>query len=249
MAQSKLNFDICKCFELAGNQEFKYTLCNVIRDNTHIKVYKIQDNQGKYYVLKIIPEGPDMDIILREFNILMKLDHKNILKVYDYHILATCNNGICRLPIRFCYGEKYQNCIAMRFEYCDGLDLSIKIKESNLTKDDKLYIAKTITSTLAFLHLRDIIHRDIKPGNIFFKNGEPVLGDFGESKCCEIEADLTQKQTNEYVGTEIYIAPEVKQRNGEEKREYSSRADSYSWGITLAELFYSKSLANGKFMF
>lgn len=103
-------------------------------------------------------------------------------------------------------------------------------------------IGQGIIEGLKYLHNgKNIIHRDLKPDNIFFSlttNDDcyqlPVkIGDFG--LCRPVEDDISSSKTAE-VGSLLYRAPDVGMDN-EEKAKYSYRADLYSLGLILSELF------------
>lgn len=87
-------------------------------------------------------------------------------------------------------------------------------------------IGKDICKALEICMTHNIIHRDIKPGNIMrSKDGDYKLGDFGVARSLEGSASLTK------VGTRSYMAPEV-----ENAAAYDARADIYSLGMVLYEL-------------
>ena len=79
------------------------------------------------------------------------------------------------------------------------------------------------------LNKYNIMHRDLKPDNIFFHNGNLKLGDFGFCKTLGREGDMTSTM----LGSPIYMAPEV--LRGE---IYTSKADIWSLGVVLYEMLY-----------
>jgi len=89
-------------------------------------------------------------------------------------------------------------------------------------------IGRDICTALVLCHGKDILHRDIKPGNIFFNSdGNYKLGDFGISKILDVCSGRT---ANTGVGTPAYAAPEQGHTG------YSTLVDIYSLGLVLYEL-------------
>lgn len=76
-----------------------------------------------------------------------------------------------------------------------------------------------------------MLHRDVKPNNIFFKSGHLKLADFGFCKQLKNFDDLTQTS----LGSPLYMAPEV--LNGD---FYDSKADVWSAGIVLYEMLFGR---------
>ncbi|KAJ8034670.1 Eukaryotic translation initiation factor 2-alpha kinase 1 [Holothuria leucospilota] len=102
-----------------------------------------------------------------------------------------------------------------------------------VSKKQNLDILRQLLEGLHSLHQKDIIHRDLKPSNIFVTSHEPhvKIGDFGFSRkiICREEKD---DELSSDVGTALYMAPEVKDGN-----DYDTKADMFSLGILLCELF------------
>ncbi len=121
-----------------------------------------------------------------------------------------------------------------------GIDLLIRMKKmdeslDNIERMTQEYdealvysVGKAICQALCVCHSKNIIHRDIKPGNIF-RDEEGIfrLGDFGISRIL-----LPQQKANTTAGTKAYVAPEQISYNG----NYDERVDIYSLGLTLYEL-------------
>ena len=127
------------------------------------------------------------------------------------------------------------NCDDIRYiQHSDGIGWDVFIKMELLTPLSKAFTgaipedmviraARDICSALVLCKKHDIIHRDIKPQNIFLsENGDFKLGDFGIAKTVEKTMGGTK------IGTYKYMAPEVYHN-----RPYGSAADVYSLGLVL----------------
>ena len=101
-------------------------------------------------------------------------------------------------------------------------------------------IARQICSALQFAHNHGVIHRDLKPGNLFLtRSGEVKLGDFGIAR--DVTAsDLTD--TGLTVGTHAYMAPE--QITGD--NTISGKADLYALGCCLFEMLTGRKVFDGE---
>jgi serine/threonine protein kinase len=101
-------------------------------------------------------------------------------------------------------------------------------KEHTLEEKKAMLILKQLLEAFSILNKYNIMHRDLKPDNIFFHNGVLKVGDFGFCKSLE-KAEMTKTM----LGSPIYMAPEI--LNGQ---IYSNKADIWSIGVVLYEMLY-----------
>jgi serine/threonine protein kinase len=149
---------------------------------------------------------------INEAKILAKLNHPNIVTVFDLLI----ENG------------KYY----IIMEYVEGKTVSAKITEerSAFELSRCVYVFKQILSAFSYAHNSGIIHRDIKPSNIILSPGDvPKILDFGIAKITNIEHNLTRTGTK--MGSIYYMSPEQVLAE-----PVDIRTDIYSLGITLFEM-------------
>lgn len=146
----------------------------------------------------------------REIRIAQSLNHPNIVKVYDYDMNASNPYFV--------------------MELCDG---SLANQIAGKSFDELLSLSIEVCEAVDALHKSEVIHRDIKPGNILHKNGHVKVTDF--SFGAFINHDSTTLTTSDQlVGTEGYIAPEVFSQGGHHATMLS---DIYSLGCTLWFIF------------
>ncbi|TYZ68461.1 hypothetical protein PybrP1_004320 [[Pythium] brassicae (nom. inval.)] len=164
----------------------------------------------------------EKQLIVSEVNILRELRHPHIVRYLDRVI------------------DKQATKIYIVMEYCEGGDLSQYIKRkkregSYIEEGFIWHIFTHIFLALKECHrhregnvVRPILHRDIKPGNIFLdSNNNAKLGDFGLAK--ELSSESRFAQTN--VGTPYYMSPEMVN-----EMTYDERSDIWALGCLLYEM-------------
>src|SRR6516164_3254267 len=154
----------------------------------------------------------------REAKAASALNHPNICTVYDV-------------------GEESGKAFIV-MEYLDGTVLKDLIGGHPLELDSLLEISGEIADALAAAHVKNIIHRDVKPANIFMsEDGHAKVLDFGLAKIAVPDTEesesrtLTVTQTGIAMGTLPYMSPE--QLHG---RAVDHRTDIYSLGAVLYEM-------------
>ena len=157
------------------------------------------------------------DDIKREINILKKLSHPNIVKIYEFY--------------------ESDNCFYIINEYCKGGQLYEYLTKNKLTEEQLCVIFYQVFSGLIYLHEHSILHGDLKPENILISSVEKDLEtneDFAWIKIIDFgTAKIFKKQIKKgenIEGTLYYIAPEVFSGNID---IYDEKSDIWSIGIIL----------------
>ncbi len=147
--------------------------------------------------------------LLREARILARLNHLNIVPVYSAGEAAGC----------FYYV----------MDYVEGETLADRLRRGPLPLDEAVKLGIDLLDALEAAHEQGVIHRDVKPGNVFLVKNRALLGDFGIAK--ETESKSKEMTAPGYrVGTPGYMAPE--QAAGQ---ALTPHTDLYALGLLLHE--------------
>jgi serine/threonine-protein kinase len=121
----------------------------------------------------------------------------------------------------------------MVMEFIEGDVLSDLLKNGRLDLETTLQFLKPISAALDYLHANNIVHRDVKPGNIMLdkasKQVRPIITDFGLAK---VLGDSSLVSQSAVAGTFAYIAPE----QIEARRDVDGRADIYALGVMTYQM-------------
>ncbi len=148
----------------------------------------------------------------REIRLAAKLQHPNILGLYDSGSAA----DLLFYVMPFVRGESLR----------DKLD-----REKMLPVDDAMAITLQVADALGYAHEQGIVHRDIKPENVLLSGNHALVADFGIARAVSQTDDRKLTQTGMSMGTPYYMAPE--QASGE---TVGPTADIYSLGCMLYEM-------------
>ncbi len=132
------------------------------------------------------------------------------------------------VPVFYC--DQQDSYFFIVSKWIDGSSLAERLKRGRLSPTESARIVAEVADALHHAHLRDLVHRDVKPGNILLDaQGRAYLTDFGIA----VTEDDLLKDSGSISGTLGYMAPE--QAQGEALR-VTSRTDIYSLGVVLYEL-------------
>ncbi|XP_055999625.1 serine/threonine-protein kinase TBK1-like isoform X3 [Ostrea edulis] len=158
----------------------------------------------------------------RELQLLQRLKHRNVISIYDIQREITSNNYV------------------LAMEFCDGSSLYSMLDQPKyfygLPEEEFLIVLYDIASGMKYLRQQEIIHRDIKPGNIMRKideNGRSIykLTDFGAARKLEEEETFTS-----IYGTEEYLDPNMYERavlRRNRSQDFGAVVDLWSLGVTI----------------
>ena len=128
----------------------------------------------------------------------------------------------------------------LALEYIDGETLDATIAQGPLKVEEALEIARQVADGLAAAHEKNVVHRDIKPGNLMIiANGRVKTLDFGLALLTE-KSKLTQLDTA--VGTAAYMSPEQMQA-----QEVDHRTDIWALGCVLYEMVAAQRAFRGEY--
>jgi len=181
-------------------------------------IYAAEDTQlGRKVAIKMIRESSGImtrERLWREARAAASLNHPNVCQVYEVG------------------EERGELFIAM--EMLEGESLASRLSRGPLPPTEAIPIALAALGALGALHDRGLVHRDMKPSNIFLTPHGVKLLDFGLARPVVITgADLTE--TGVIIGTPAYMAPE--QAAG---RTANSRSDLFAMGVILYEMLSGK---------
>jgi serine/threonine protein kinase len=156
----------------------------------------------------------------REAKAVAKLQHRNIVTIFEF--------------------AEEENKPHIVMEFLRGLSLAQRLaQQPKLTLDDKLDIVAQLCSALGYAHGQGVVHRDVKPANVFLlTDGSVKLLDFGIAKL----TTSTLTRQGDVLGSASYMSPE--QVAGSESVD--GRADVFSTGVLLYEMLAGRKPFEGE---
>ncbi|RMH13847.1 MAG: hypothetical protein D6695_02880 [Planctomycetota bacterium] len=205
-----------------------YRLLKEIHRGGQGVVYQaVQEATRRKVAIKVLREGPfasqnDLARFEREVQVLAQLKHPHIVTIHD--------SGSCG------------GCYYFVMDHVAGLPLDEHVKLRDLSLFERLELMATICEAVNAAHLKGVIHRDLKPGNIRVDpQGVPHVLDFGLAKLSGADdpaQHITQMTaTGQFVGSLPWASPE--QAHGD-SHKIDVRTDVYSLGVILYQLLVDR---------
>lgn len=192
-------------------------------------VYKAEDQVlGRIVALKVLHpalviDPTFLDRFKQEARTAARLDHSNLVQVFDF-------------------GEVEGN-FFITMAYMSGGSLRDLIsREEKLSPESAIKIFQQTAAGLTYAHKKNVIHRDLKPGNILLdENGTARVSDLGFAKVLTNPSSMTMSVSGGLIGTPAYMAPELWL-----DQQATKQTDQYSLACILVEMLTGTPLFDGE---
>lgn len=194
-----------------ANKVGRFELLRKLGEGAQGTVYLARDpHLDRQVAIKtLLHDSKNVDILLKEARIVSKLQHKNIVTLFD----AGEHDAKAYLVYAFVEGQTLEQLLNY---------------ETTLPPAQAAKIVCDILEGAGHAHLQGIVHLDLKPSNIMIaENGQPLIMDFGIA--CRMTKDSVKNTSIN--GTPRYIAPEIIS-----SEQATASADIFSLGVILQEL-------------
>jgi serine/threonine protein kinase len=183
-----------------------------IGEGGQARTFTVVDLKGggeKLYVAKLLKNKDRLPRFKREIEAVRSLSHEHVVQLIDFNLDGA---------------KPY-----LIMDYCAGGSLSKAQPFWRESPIMAMQLFQQICEGVNHAHMNGVIHRDLKPDNIFLRgpNGPAVVGDFG---ICHVESGEVLTLTDEAVGARNYMAPEIEDGR---VSDHDKRHDTYSLGKVL----------------
>ncbi len=192
--------------------------------NVVIKIPRVYDEESKSEKEKREFLADSIRQLYMESRILSQLNHPGIVQYLDY------------------FKEESEHYLVE--EFADGKNLSSQLGSENkvgkiMTEEDTVAIALNLLYSLNYLHLHEVYHRDLNPGNIVLSRAGPKIIDFGTSKTLTERRSTSFFSHSQRIGVPCYHPPELDSKT---KIRISASYDTYSVGALMCSMLTGKFL-------
>ncbi len=204
-----------------------YRILRPIARGGMAEVYEVEElATGEHLALKVLMQkGGALPRFNREYEAMIRLNHPNIVRVYNY--------------------GHYNELPWLSMELIEGTPIQAYAKRCGRAGSDErarevIRVAYDLAMALDHVHQRGLVHRDLKSANVLvLPDGRVKLLDFGTARVSDPIENITRD--GEFIGTFAYASPEQLINKG-----IDHRADLYSYGVLLYRLATGKRPFNAK---
>jgi len=191
-------------------------------------VYRARDRHtGGLVALKVLQGAEPLAArFARESRVLAELSHPGIVRYVAHGATAS--------------GQRY-----LAMEWLDGEDLAERLLHGGLTAGESITLCTRVAEALGFAHARGIVHRDVKPSNLFLPDRQVEhvkILDFGIARQQQPTESFDMTMTGTRLGTPAYMSPEQARGLG----ELDARVDVFALGCVLYECLSGQKAFSGE---
>ncbi|XP_060084411.1 serine/threonine-protein kinase TBK1-like [Ylistrum balloti] len=213
---------------LRGSKHYMWDITKMLGQGATSKVYRGRNKiTGEEVAVKVFTSAAALrpfEVQMREYSLMKKMDHMNIVKMQDLEQETGTDNKVIVMELSTC-GSLYSMLDDPKNAY-------------GLEETEFLLVLNHVAQGMKYLHEKDIVHRDVKPGNILCYKGEDgrfvfKLTDFGAAK----ELQYEEEQFVSLYGTEEYLHPDIYgcavMRDKNKEKIFDATVDLWSLGVTI----------------
>ncbi|OWF42806.1 serine/threonine-protein kinase TBK1-like [Mizuhopecten yessoensis] len=213
---------------LRGSKHYMWEVTKMLGQGATSKVYRGRNKiTGEEVAVKVFTSAAALrpfEVQMREYSLMKKMDHMNIVKMLDLEQEIGTGNKVIVMELSTC-GSLYNMLDDPKNAY-------------GLEETEFLLVLKHVAKGMKYLHEKGIVHRDVKPGNILCYKGEDgrfvfKLTDFGAAK----ELQYEEEQFVSLYGTEEYLHPDIYgcavMRDKNKEKIFDATVDLWSLGVTI----------------
>jgi serine/threonine-protein kinase len=209
----------------------KYRLDRLLGVGGMASVYAATHRNGKAFAVKVLHPAPSLQPglrarFLREGYVANAVQHPSVVSILDDDV---DEDGSAFLVMELLDGATLESLCSPRGQ--------------RLPVPAALCLLHQLLDVLAAAHARDIVHRDVKPANLFLlRDGQLKVLDFGIARLHEPDPDTSATQTGQILGTPAFMAPEQARGEG---NGIDARTDVWAAGATLFTLLSGELVHEG----